>query len=104
MEELKNIVIQSLEQQGTLSTLKAQLRQKVFEAIEQNVDQRTKQQAGFQWQNPNVEKIHSNEESLLSAHLIREYFDHFKMDYTKSVYIPECALDKAVDYKQSQKK
>jgi hypothetical protein len=38
MEELKNIVIQSLEQQGTLSTLKAQLRQKVFEAIEQNVD------------------------------------------------------------------
>lgn len=41
---------------------------------------------------------------MLSAHLIREYFDHFKMDYTKSVYIPECALDKAIDYKQTLKK
>jgi hypothetical protein len=26
------------------------------------------------------------------------------MDYTKSVYIPECALDKAIDYKQTLKK
>ena len=62
-------------------------------AIEQNADPRTKAQAGFQWQNPNVEKIHGNEESLLVAHLIREYFDHFKMDYAKSVYIPEVSLD-----------
>jgi len=75
MEELKNIVIQQLEQQGTLSTLKAQLRSKVFEAIEMNADQRTKAAAGFQWQNPNVEKVHASEDSLLVAHLIRDYFE-----------------------------
>ena len=104
MDDLKNIVIQQLEAQGTLSALKAQLRSKVFEAIEMNADQRQKAQAGFQWQNPNVEKIHSSEDSLLVAHLIREYFDHYKMDYAKSVYVPEIALDKASDLRQSQTK
>ena len=104
MDDLKSIVIQSLEQEGTLSALKAQLRSRVFMAIEQNADQRTKQQAGFQWQNPNVERIHGNEEALLVAHLIRDYFDHYKMDYTKSVYMPEASLDQAKDAQISKNK
>lgn len=104
MEDLKSIVIQSLEREGTLSNLKAQLRARVFMAIECNADKRTKQQAGFQWQNPNVEKIHGNEDALLVAHLIREYFEHFKMDYTKSVYLPEVALEQAKDIQISQQK
>ena len=49
MDDLKSIVIQSLEQEGTLSALKAQLRSRVFQAIEQNADQNTKKQVGFQW-------------------------------------------------------
>lgn len=47
---------------------------------------------GFQWQNPQVEKIHTHEDVLLSAHLVRDYLDTYKMDYTLSVYIPETAL------------
>lgn len=92
MDDLKSIVIQSLEQEGTLSALKAQLRSRVFQAIEQNADSRTKQQVGFQWQNPNVGKIHENEDALLSAHIMKDYLDYFQMDYTKSVYTPEAAL------------
>ena len=52
MDDLKSIVIQALDQEGTLSTLKAQLRSRVFQAIEQNADPRVKKQVGFQWQNP----------------------------------------------------
>ena len=92
MDNLKSIVIQSLEQEGTLSALKAQLRSRVFQAIEENADQNTKKSVGFQWQNPNVAKIHQSEEAILSAHVIREYLDFFKMDYTQSVYLPEIAL------------
>jgi hypothetical protein len=40
-----------------------------------------------------VEKIHASEEALLSAHIIREYFDNYQMDYTKSVYLPEISLE-----------
>lgn len=47
---------------------------------------------GFQWQNPNVGKIHENEDALLSAHIMKDYLDYFQMDYTKSVYTPEAAL------------
>ena len=47
MDELKQIVIQSLEQEGTLSALKAQLRSRVFQAIEHQADPALKKQAGF---------------------------------------------------------
>lgn len=63
-----------------------------------------KAKAGFQWQNPNVNDLHSNDEALLVAHCIREYFDHYKMDYSKSVYMPEASLDQAKDLAISKTK
>ena len=97
MDDLKTIVIQSLEKEGTLSNLKAQLRSRVFQAIEQNADGRTKAQVGFQWQNPNVGKIHESEEAILSAHIMNDFLDSYGMDYTKSVYVPEVALNQSKD-------
>ena len=76
----------------------------MFQAIEQNADNATKAKAGFQWQNPNVEKIHESEDALLIAHLIREYFDHYRMDYSKSVYVPEVSLEQAKDLSISMSK
>ena len=38
------------------------------------------------------------------AHLIREYFDHYKMDYAKSVYLPEVMLEQAKDLPISMSK
>ena len=52
MDDLKNLVIQTLEEEGTLGTLRAQLRSRVFKAIEKNAEPAAKQAAGFQWQNP----------------------------------------------------
>jgi FGFR1 oncogene partner len=34
MDDLKNLVIQTLEEEGTLGALRAQLRSRVFKAIE----------------------------------------------------------------------
>ena len=67
MDDLKNIVIQTLENEGTLGQLRAHLRTQVFKAIEKNADQQTKMLAGFQWQNPIAQRIHENEESKLAA-------------------------------------
>ena len=47
MEDLKNIVITNLEQEGTLGSLRAQLRAQVFKAIEKHADMATKQAADF---------------------------------------------------------
>ena len=48
--------------------------------------------------------MHENEDALLVAHLIREYLDHYKMDYSKSVYVPEVSLEQAKDGAISQSK
>ena len=92
MDDLKNIVISNLEQEGTLGSLRAQLRAQVFKAIEDYADTSTKNQAGFQWQNPVAGKIHEDADSKLVALLIRDYLEHYKMDYTMSVYLPEIAM------------
>jgi hypothetical protein len=46
MEDLKNTVIQTLESNGILGKLRAQLRQSVFSVIE-NQDNNTKSSVGF---------------------------------------------------------
>ena len=92
MDDLKNLVIQTLEEEGTLGNLRAQLRARVFKAIEKNAEPAAKQAAGFQWQNPAAQKVHESEESKLVAQLIKDYLEFYRMDYTLSVYSPEIAL------------
>ena len=92
MDDLKNLVIQTLEEEGTLGTLRAQLRSRVFKAIEKNAEPAAKQAAGFQWQNPAAQKVHESEESRLIAQMVKEYLDFYRMEYTLSVYTPEAAL------------
>lgn len=106
MDDLKNVVIQTLEEEGTLGALRAQLRSRVFKAIEKNADPAAKQAAGFQWQNPAAQKVHESEEARLVAHLIKEYLDFYRMEYTLSVYVPEAALSnqESLSRDQLQKK
>lgn len=92
MDDLKNIVIQNLEQEGTLGALRAQLRARVFKAIENYADSNSKQAAGFQWQNPAASKLQEDPDAHLVALLVRDYLEHYKMDYSLSVYQPEAAI------------
>ena len=92
MDELKNLVIQTLEDEGTLGALRAQLRSRVFKAIEKNAEPAAKQAAGFQWQNPAAAKVHESEEAKLISLMIKDYLDYYRMEYTLSVYMPEAAL------------
>ena len=92
MDDLKNIVIQNLEQEGTLGSLRAQLRARVFKAIENYADSNAKQAAGFQWQNPAAAKVHEDPDTKLVALLVKDFLEHYKMDYTLSVYLPEISL------------
>ena len=92
MDDLKNIVIQNLEQEGTLGNLRAQLRSRVFKAIENYADSNAKQSAGFQWQSPAAKNVHEDPDTKLVALLVKDFLEHYKMDYTLSVYLPEISL------------
>ena len=75
-----------------MGALRAQLRSRVFKAIEYNADPAAKQAAGFTWQNPAAAKVHENEEARLIAHMVKEFFDFYGMAYANSVFIPEAAF------------
>lgn len=91
MEELKNIVIQTLESNGILGNLRAQLRSSVFKVIDSQ-DKNLKDGCGFQWENPLAPKIVETPEGMMCIDIIREFLEFYRMDYTLSTFLPECSL------------
>ncbi len=94
MEEMKNLVIQTLETRGILGQIRAKLRSAVFKIVDDQ-DQRTNTQltgCGLKWENPNLFKIKETSIAGLTAEMIRDYMEYFRMDYSLSVFIPECSI------------
>ena len=88
INDLKNIVIQSLESKGILSQLRAQIRSSVFKIIEDQESKENKNPAFF-WENPLCQKIHESDEGLQAVELMHEFFEFFRMDYTNNVFVHE---------------
>jgi hypothetical protein len=91
INELKNLVIQSLEGNGVLGQIRAQIRASVFKIIEMQ-EANTKKNAGFFWENPLCQKIYDNKEGKIALEIINEFLEFFKMDYTLSVFTHESNL------------
>ena len=91
MDELKNLVIQTLETNGILGQLRAQLRSCVFKVID-NQDQVEKGQSSFHWENPNAKKVMQTASGVICAELIREFLEFYRLDYTTQIYLPEVNL------------
>jgi len=91
MDELKNLVIQTLETNGVLGQLRAQLRSCVFKVID-NQDQVEKGVSNFHWENPQARKATGSIEGLLCAELVRDFMEFYKLDYSLSIYMPEVNL------------
>lgn len=90
MDELKNLVIQTLETNGILGQIRAKLRSSVFKVIDNN-DPSGKERA-LHWENPLAQKVLETTESALAADLIREYMEFYRLDYSLSIFIPEANL------------
>jgi FGFR1 oncogene partner len=91
MEEMKNLVIQSLETKGVLGQIRAKLRSSVFRIVDEQ-DQRFNMGCGLKWENTLLYKISDTKTGTLIAELVREFMEYFKMDYSLSVFIPECSI------------
>lgn len=91
MEEMKNLLIQALETRGVLGQIRAKLRSSVFKIVDDQ-DQKFNMGCGLKWENPSLYKISDTKIGALSAELIREFMEYLKMDYSLSVFIPECSI------------
>ena len=91
MDELKDLVIQSLETKGVLGPLRAQLRSCVFKCIDEQ-DGSEGGRSSMHWENPHARRATETPMGKLSAELVREFLEYNKMDYTLNVYGPESNL------------
>ncbi|EKX52049.1 hypothetical protein GUITHDRAFT_101957 [Guillardia theta CCMP2712] len=86
LDELKELVKGSLQQNGVLASLKAQLRAAVFKVVNDEAgSSRSKSSA-----------IMESTEGALAVDLIREFMEFYELHSTISVLLPEASLE--VDY------
>ena len=91
MEDLKNLVIQSLETRGVLGQIRAKLRSSVFKIVDEQ-DQKLNMGCGLNWENSSLYKVADTKIGTLIAEIMREFMEHLRMDYSLSVFIPECSI------------
>ncbi len=91
MEDMKNLIIQSLETKGVLGQIRAQLRSSVFKIVDEQ-DQQFNYGCGLKWENPTLYKILETKIGTLLAEIIRDFMEYFRMDYSLSIFIPECGI------------
>ena len=97
MDELKNLMIQTMEANGILGQLRAQIRCSVFKIIDNQDDMenpRLRGKSALHWENPKARECLAETvpHALLLAELIREYLDFYALDYSKQIFMPETNL------------
>ncbi|XP_046602424.1 uncharacterized protein LOC107227747 isoform X1 [Neodiprion lecontei] len=92
--ELRDLVAQTLENNGVLAKVRAELRASVFLALEEQESvMNTKPLL-----NKTVKQYLANTEGRLLFSLVREFLEYFGLDYTISVYDPETYAGKEYNY------
>ena len=96
MDDLKNLVISSLETNGVLGQVRAQLRSCVFKAID-NQDQVESKKSSFHWENPLAKKMRDTKESSLCAEMIQEFMEFYRLKYSLAIFGPEANINKPTE-------
>lgn len=81
VDELKTLVVQSLESQGILSSLRAQIRANVYNIVDNKENQNKPQSK--------VTLLHESQPSVVMLDAILEYLQFYKLDYSTSVLANE---------------
>ena len=99
MDDLKNLVIQSLETNGVLGQVRAQLRSCVFKAID-NQDQVEQRKSSFHWENPLAKKLRENPQSTFAAEIIAEFMEFYRLNYSLAIFAPEANIKGKTENRQ----
>ncbi|XP_057338062.1 bromodomain-containing protein DDB_G0270170-like isoform X2 [Microplitis mediator] len=92
--ELRDLVVQTLENNGVLAKVRAELRASVFLALEEQESVVNPEPL----LNKTVKQYLGNSEGKLLFSLVREFLEYFGLDYTISVYDPETYIGKEYNY------
>ena len=84
MEDPRDKVMKTLESNGTLDYIKAQLRSKVYSVLNDS---------NQFLQKPDTAKVTETKLGELAAELIRDFMEYFSLNFTLNIFIPECHLN-----------
>lgn len=87
--ELRDLVAQTLESNGTLGKLRAQLRASVFLALEDQENGQSK----TPFLNKELRGFLSTQEGKLTASLVQEFLEFFNLEFTLAVFKPESGVN-----------
>ncbi|XP_076467350.1 uncharacterized protein LOC143298352 isoform X2 [Babylonia areolata] len=95
--ELRDLVAQTLEANGTLGKLRAQLRASVFLALEEQ--EQVQNRAPFL--NKKLNSFLSTEDGRLVTGMVREFLDFFHLEFTAAVFDPETGLTEEAESREA---
>ncbi|NP_001130003.1 Fgfr1 oncogene partner [Nasonia vitripennis] len=92
--ELRDLVVQTLENNGVLAKVRAELRASVFLTLEEQESVLNPEP----FLNKSIKQYLANSEGKLLFSLVREFLEYFGLDYTISVFEPETYFGKEYNY------
>mmetsp|Transcript_27709 Transcript_27709/g.72768 ORF Transcript_27709/g.72768 Transcript_27709/m.72768 type:complete len:271 (+) Transcript_27709:240-1052(+) len=93
VEEIKELVAKSLQQDGVLPKIQAELRASVFHSLDKHgytVPGGPRRQPPRI--TPRLSEFVESADGRLVVNLVREFLEHFELDFTQSVLVPEAGL------------
>lgn len=93
--ELKDLIVQTLESNGLLAKIKAQLRASVFLALDEN----EKDTKNNNYANLKIKKLLATNEGREAVSLVRDFLEVCNLDFTISVFDPELNSNILMDKK-----
>uniref|UniRef100_A0A2C9LU64 Centrosomal protein 43 n=1 Tax=Biomphalaria glabrata TaxID=6526 RepID=A0A2C9LU64_BIOGL len=90
--ELRDLVAQTLEANGTLGKLRAQLRASVFLALEDQENGQSK----TPFLSKELKSFLSTKDGKLTAYLVQEFLEFFNLEFTLAVFKPETGLNEGM--------
>lgn len=94
--ELRDLLLQNLENSGVLNKLKAQMRAAVFLALEEQDRVQNKSPLV----NENLKNCLNTKEGRLGASLVLDFLQVFHLDFTRAVFEPEIQLQKNLESRE----
>ncbi|XP_022912639.2 centrosomal protein 43-like [Onthophagus taurus] len=96
--ELRDLLTQTLETNGSFAKIRAQLRASIFLALDE--DEMLQQKEPLM--NTKIKSTLSTEEGRIMFCIVREFLEYFNLDFTLAVYDPESYLDSHYEYKDKE--
>nr|XP_039259941.1 centrosomal protein 43-like [Styela clava] len=88
--ELRDLLVQTLDKNGVLGKIKAELRASIFLALEAQEQNKTPNPL----KNTNLQKFVLNDDGKACIGIINQFLEYFHLDYTSAVFEPETNISK----------